>query len=234
MRSVCASLMAVGALLRAAPAATLGELLAAVADNARFETPARADVTIACSPDCAPPTTHAVFVGRGDALYVEVKDGQRALLTSAGITVARDGAGAPAKPGETFAGTDVLLEDLVPFTAASLKMPLISDDGPAGVVVTAAPAHASAYVLIVHTIDAASRAIARTQLYQNSIGNLTRIVRNGAWTEVGGHRRPGEIALENVRKGFTTRLTLDWHETPDAPAALFEPGGLTKPSALAP
>ena len=233
MRSVSGCLLAVAALCRTAGAVTLGELLPAVAANARFEAPARADVTIACSPDCTPPKTHAVFVGRGETLYVEVAGGQRALLAPDGITVARDGKPAPAKTGEAFADTDILLEDLVPFTAASLKMPLVSDDGPAGTVVTAAPARASAYVLIVSTIDSAEHVVKRVQLYQDSIGNLTRIVRNGEWADVDGHKRPGEITLENVRKGITTKLTLAWRAMPDAPPALFAPDALAKPSGLA-
>lgn len=233
VRGVFATALAVVAAARTADARNLGELLAAVAANDRFDVPARADVTIACAPDCTPAAPRAVFVGRGDALYVEVKDGQRALLAPDAIRVA-EGAGAkPAAPGTPFAGTDVLLEDLAPFTETSLKTPLVSDDGPAGVVVTAAPGHASAYVLLVHTIDPDRRVIPKTQAYQESIGNLTRILRRTDFTDVGGHFRPGELALESLRKGTTTRLTLRWQPMQDAPASLFDPSALAKPSGLA-
>jgi hypothetical protein len=43
---------------------------------------------------------------------------------------------------------------------------------------------------------------------------------------------PGEMRLEEMRTATTTTVTLAWSEAPDAPAALFEPGGLEKPSGL--
>jgi hypothetical protein len=227
-----ASLLIVLGLADAVTARSLPDLLAAVAADARFDVPARADVTISCTPGCTPPHRRAVFVGRGSTLFVEVKDGPRALLAPDRILVAGRGAPAPAAPGARFAGTDLLLEDLIPFTTDALKLPLISDDGPAGVVVTGAPARPSAYVLLVLTIHPEERTILKTQQYQESIGNLTRIRRESSFTDVGGHRRPGEITLEALRKGTTTRLTLTWREMADAPAALFEPGGLEKPSGM--
>jgi hypothetical protein len=232
MRAVFTSLLAVAALARAADARSLPELLAAVAANAAFPAPVRADVTISCAPDCTPQHTRAVFLGRGDALYVEVKDGARALLRQDGILLGGTGAPSPAPSGTPFAGTELLLEDLVPFVPSALKLPFISDDGPAGVVVTSAPARPSAYVLLVLSIEPELRTVQRIQQYQESIGNLTRVRRDGAFVDVGGHRRPGEITLEALRKGTTTKLTLAWREMPDAPAALFEPAGLEKPSGL--
>src|SRR5213593_3626042 len=127
----------------------LAELLQAVAANARFASPARADVRLACGEGCKATGTPAIFLGRGDALYVEVKGGQRALIRPAQILVARGRKASEAAPGETLADTDVLLEDLAVFTPAVLKQPQISDDGPAGVVVTAAPAGRSSYALLV-------------------------------------------------------------------------------------
>ena len=218
----------------AARAEGLGELLDAVAKNARFDIPARADVRIQCGEGCPAAGRAAVFVGRGDALYVEVKDGQRALLRPGHILVAKDGKQVDASVGESFAGTDVLLEDLVPFTAASLKTPQVSDDGPAGVVVTSAPGGPSAYALIVNTIDRARHATVRTLYYRDLINNLSKTRRDTAFVTVGGGSRPGEMTVETVRQATTTTLTLTWREAPDVPTRLFEPAGLEQPSGLLP
>jgi hypothetical protein len=220
--------------LAAAPAGaeTLAELLAAAADNERFEPAVRADVQIACQPKCEPTAARAIFVGRGDALYVEVKDGIRALVRPGDVKVAEANGAKPAKPEAALAGSDVLLEDLAVFTATSLKLPQISDQGPTETVVTAAPSGPSAYVLLVHTIAPHEHTITRTQYYRELVGNLLKMRRNTDFVEVAGHRRPQEIAVQSFRRGTTTRLTLAWRAFPEAPAALFTPDGLTRPSGL--
>ena len=133
---------------------------------------------------------------------------------------------------QAFVGSDLLLADLGVFTAASLKVPQISDDGPAGLVVTAAPSGPSAYALLVHTIDRDRHAIVRTLYYRDLINNLSKTRRAAGWTQVAGSWRPGEITVENVRQATRTHLVLAWHEAPDAPASLFEPAGLEKASGL--
>jgi len=220
------------AVATSASADTLADLLAGVAANARFASPARADVRIECGEGCPAAGGHAVFLGRDDALYVEVKGGQRALLRPARTVVAQGGKAADAPPGQAFAGTDVLLEDLVPFTAAALRMPQISDDGPAGVVVTAAPAGPSTYSLLVHTIDRDRHAIVRTLYYRDAVNNLSKTRHDGGLVRAGGGWRPGEIVAETLRTATRTRLQLSWRDAPDAPAELFEPAGLERPSAL--
>src|SRR5262249_5449572 len=205
-----------------ARALDLGALLAGVATNERFDAPARADVRLTCEPGCQTGERRAIFLGKGDALYVEAEGGPRALVRSADI-LTPEGA---AKPGAAIGDTDVLLEDLAPFTADSLKLPQISDEGPTEVVVTAAPSHPSSYVLIVHTIDPAQHLIVKTQYYRDWVGNLVKMRRATDMVDVNGHERPGTITTENFRRGTTTRLVLSWRAAPDAPAALFEPGGL--------
>ena len=213
-------------------AVDLSELLARVAANERFEVPGRADVQLTCEPGCQTAERRAIFLGKGDTLYVEVQGGVRALVRSGEILVPEGGKAVPAKPGMAIGDTDVLLEDLAPFVADSLKLPQISDEGATEVVVTAAPSHASSYVLIVHTIDPEQRLIVKTQYYRDWVGNLVKMRRAMGTVEVGGHRRPGTITIENFRRGTTTRLSLAWREAPDAPAGLFEPGGLSQPSGL--
>jgi hypothetical protein len=220
--------------LTAAPggAEPLAELLAGVADKERFEPAVRADVRIACQPACEPAAARAIFVGRGDALYIEVKDGVRALLRPGDIRVADGTRVAAAKPEAVLVGSDVLLEDLVPFSPASLKMPQISDEGPTETVVTASPSGPSAYVLLVHTIAPQAHTIVRTQYYKELVGNLAKMRRNTSFVDVAGHRRPQEIAVETFRRGTTTRLTLSWRTFPDAPEALFSADGFARPSGL--
>jgi hypothetical protein len=210
----------------------LGDLLAGVAANDRFEAPVRADVHLTCAPACESAESRAVFLGKGETLYVEVQGGPRALFRPGEILTPEGGKAVVAKPGMAIGDPDVLLEDLAPFTVESLKLPQISDEGVAEVVVTAAPGHPSSYVLIVHTIDPEQRIIVKTQYYRDWVGNLVKMRRTADLVEVGGHRRPGTITIENFRRGTTTRLSLAWREAPDAPAVLFEPGGLLQPSGL--
>jgi hypothetical protein len=209
----------------------LAELLDKASANARFATPARADVRIDCG-GCPTSGKQAIFLGRGDALYVEVRDGQRALLRPGRMLVAKDGKAAEAAVGQAFGDTDLLLEDLVPFASGSLRVPQISDDGPAGVVVTAAPAGPSAYSLVVLTIERPRHAIVRTLYYRDLINNLSKTRRDADLKEVAGGWRPAEIVAESVRQATRTTLTLAWHDAADAPPALFEAAGLEKPSGL--
>jgi hypothetical protein len=209
----------------------LPELLQAVAANARFDTPARADVHIECS-GCKVSGAQAVLLGRGESVYLEVKDGMRALVRPAEAFIVRDGKATKADVGQTLADTDMLLEDLAVFTPASLKTPQVSDDGPAGVVVTAAPAFPSAWVLVVHTIDPEAHAIVRSLRYRDAVNNLAATQRNASLVRLGNGRRPQEIVAENLRRASKTTLKLAWREAPDTPAGLFEPSGLERPSGL--
>src|SRR5438105_12077015 len=231
-RHVVCALLALLAGANRARAEGLAELLQAVAANARFASPARADVRLACGEGCKATGRPAIFLGRGDVLYVEVKGGQRALVRPGEILVAQGGKASAAAPGQTLADTDVLLEDLAVFTPGALKQPQISDDGPAGVVVTAAPAGRSSYALLVNTIDRERHAIIRTLYYRDLINNLSKTRRDTAFARVGASWRPGEITVESVRQATKTHLTLSWREAPDVPEALFEPAGLERPSGL--
>ena len=58
----------------------LRDLLAGVAANDRFETPIRADVRLTCEPACESAESRAIFLGKGETLYVEVQGGLRALV----------------------------------------------------------------------------------------------------------------------------------------------------------
>src|SRR5262245_21630897 len=173
---------------RSVHAESLTDILAAVASAARFETPTRADVRVTCEPGCE--TRQVVLIGRGDALYVEVKGGQRALVRPGDVQVVAEGHTAAAALDARLGDTGILLRDLAVFTPASLALPQMSDDGPTGVVVTSGPAGRSPYVLLVHTIDPERRVIVKTQYYTESIGHLAKIRRDGAFTQIARHWHP--------------------------------------------
>lgn len=227
-----AALVAVVTLPAAGHGETVAALLAAVAGNAASATPVRADVRVECTPACAPASF--VLVGRGDAIYVEVAGGLRALVRP-GETLVRQGErGAAAAPDSALGDTPLLLEDLRVFTADALRVPQISDDGPEGVVVTGAPARGSVYALLVYTIDRDRAVVTKTQYYRDSISNLVKIRRDAGFTKVAGRWRPGEIVVERLHDQRRAKLTLAWREAPAAPAELFEPKGLEAPSAITP
>jgi hypothetical protein len=224
--AACALLLLAGT----AGAARVDDVLARVETRARFARPMRADVRIVCEPACR--AARAILVGRGDAVYVEVEGGQRALVRPREVLVAEGGRVAPAEPAKRFGDTGVLLADLAVFDRRVLRTPQISDEGPDEVVVTAEPAGPSAYALIVHTIEPATDRIVKTLYYQGSINTLGKMRRDTAFTHVAEGTYPGDIRVEEMRAGTTTRLRLGWREAPDVPAVLFEPAGLEKPSGL--
>jgi hypothetical protein len=173
MRHVGSALLGV-LIAAAAGAVALPELLARIAAGARAPAPLRADGRLALAGGVAHPI---VLLARGGAVYVEVRDGVRALVRPDRIDVAGGGdASAP------LAGSDLRLEDLRPFAADSLRFPQVSDEGPDRVVVTGAPARPSAYALLVHTIDPARAVVVATQYYAGTVSNLVKRRHDGGWT----------------------------------------------------
>ena len=206
----------------------LPELLAGIESNARFGVPTRAEVRITRGTA----STDAVLLGHGRVVYFEVKDGVRALLRPGKALVQSRGRAAPAILGLALPGTDLLLEDLEVFTASALRTPLVSDDSPAGVVVTGAPAYGSAYALLVYTIDRGRHAVVRTQYYRDTTSNLVKVRRDGALVHVDGHWRPGEVTVEDLPGSTSTQLRLTWRAVPDTPHSVFTPAGMRAPSPI--
>jgi hypothetical protein len=209
----------------------LHDLLPVVARQERAPRTLRADVRIERE---GAPAIEAVLLERGRRRYLETRTGTRALLSPGKVVVVRGGRVRRAAPDAALEGTDILLEDLEPFGVGTLAVPQVSDEGPAGVVVTGAPTPPTAYVLVVHTIDPERGVIEKTKYYRDSITNLVKMGRNDGFTEVGDRWRPGTIAVERFRpESRTTTLTLAWKEAPDAPLALLTPAGLLAPSPIA-
>jgi hypothetical protein len=186
-------------------------LLARAGRAARSPQPMRADGRLE-RPDAAP--LPIVLATRGTSVYVETADGTRALVKPAKAVVSAGGRLRVAPPGTALAGSDVLLEDLAPFTATRLAVPQVSDDGPLGTAVTGAPVPPSAYVLVVATVDSDTAAVVRTKYYVDTVTNLVKMRRDGALADVAGRPRPAEIVVERFRPPRTTRLSLSWREAP--------------------
>jgi hypothetical protein len=224
----------VGLLVPACAAAVpIAEVLGAVAFNARFPAAARADLRIERREGETTRSTQGVLAGRGRVVYVEIEGGTRALIRPGKIAVAGRGAPRRAGPGAPLAGTDLLLEDLAPFTLGRLATPQVSDEGPMGTVVTGAPVPPSAYVLLVLTIEEERGTIAKTQYYRDAISELVKLRRDGGFTQVDGHWRPTEVTVESFRDKTATRLTLTWRPGPAIPSERFTPAGLRGPGLLA-
>jgi hypothetical protein len=230
------SLVALAGLAFLTPAAlgeTVGELLVAVATAARFPAAARADVRIDRTVDATTAVGPAILVARGTMVYLEIRNGMRALWRPGKAIVLDHGRIVRAAVGQPLPSTDLLVEDLAPFTADALKVPQVSDDSPAGVVVVGAPAFPSAYVLLAHTIDRDRLVLTRTQYYRDTVSNLVKLRRDGDFVQVDGRWRPGQVEVEDLRQRTSTKITLTWRSAPDAPPAVFTPAGLRRPSGLA-
>ncbi len=218
-------------LLQASAAAvSVDDVLARVERRARFGRVMRADVRVLCEPACR--TARAILLGRGDAVYVEVESGLRALIRPKAVLVAEGGRVAPAEPGKRLGDTGLLLDDLAVFDRRTLRTPQISDEGPNEVVVTAEPVGPSVYALLVYTIDPAIDRIVKTLYYQGSVNALAKMRRDSAFTRIGDAPYPAELRVEDMRTATTSRFQLVWREAPDAPPTLFEPSGLESPSGL--
>jgi hypothetical protein len=215
-----------------AAAVPIAEVLGAVALNGRFPAAARADLRIERREGETTRSTRGVLAGLGRVVYVELEGGTRALIRPGKIAIAGPGAPRRAEPGAPLAGTDLLLEDLAPFTLRCLATPQISDEGPMGTVVTGAPVPPSAYVLLVLTIEEERGTIAKTQYYRDAISELAKIRRDGGFMQVDGHWRPTEVTVESFRDKTATRLTLTWRPAPAIPPARFTPAGLRGPGLL--
>jgi hypothetical protein len=200
--------------------------LATVARNERFPGPTRADVRFERRADDRTSTGDLVLLGRGQTLYVETRDGTRALVHPGKIVMRAGARVVRAPPGTRLDGTDLLLEDLVPFAPGYFQLPQVSDEGPTGTVITGAPAMRSARALVVVTIDADAGTVTRVKYYEKSISDLAAFRRDDGFVDVAGHIRPTRISVDRPGDGTGTRLELSWRPVPDVPPAAFRLAGL--------
>jgi len=225
--------LAVWGAARRAPAADLPALLRAVERNATFAVPATADIRIEMPG--APTAASALrLAGRGHVVRLEAAGGWRALVKASKIVVAAADRPPRATAEAALPGSALLVADFAPFTATMLRVPLISDDGPLGVVVTGEPRPPSPYVLVVYTIDHERSVVTAAKHYRWEISNLVQMTRVRAWDTVGTHLRPKVIDVQETVGGKTTTLSFTWRVQPDLAAALFLPSGLRSPLPASP
>jgi len=204
----------------------VSELLAQTSAAARFPTPARADVKIERKQDDKATAGAAVFLGRHHTLYVEMRDGTRALIRPSKILVRTKDGVVRAKPGTPLGNTDLLLEDLLPIVPGLLKVPQMSDQGPTGTVLTGAPGFPSTRALIVLTIDPDDHVLTRGKYYEKSISDLAAFRRDEEFTRLDDRARPTRISVERSQDGTSTRLDLAWRAAPEVAREVFTPRGL--------
>ena len=210
----------------------VSELLAQTSAAARFPTPARADVKIERKQDDKVTAGAAVFLGRHHTLYVETRDGTRALVRPSKILVRTKDGVVRAKPGTPLGNTDLLLEDLLPIVPGLLKVPQMSDQGPTGTVLTGAPGFPSTRALIVLTIDPDDHVLTRAKYFEKSISDLAAFRRDEEFTRIDDRARPTRITVERSRDGTSTRLDLSWRPAPETARDVFTPRGLRGPSPI--
>jgi hypothetical protein len=208
-------------------ATDLGALLGGVAANARYAPPIRAAVRFETPRPDGVRTTDLTIYGRGVTVRVDGPDGLRALAKPRKCVVASPGEPPAVVREKVIGGSAFLLEDLVPFTAGSLRVPLINDEGPRGIVVAGEPVGESPYALLAYTIAADRPVITAIKFYRWEVSNLTKMTAVQEWVQVAGHWRPRVMTLQDLGPGGdTTTITFTWQEAPDLPAALFTPSGL--------
>jgi hypothetical protein len=224
------SLLAVAASAHASE--SIEALLAAVTAAQRFPIQARADVQLERVDGEQTTTSDVVLAGRGHTLYVETRDGLRALVRPSKQLVLEDGRIVRAGLDTPVGQSDLMLEDLVPVTLALFRVPQMSDDGPTGTVVTGAPTGRTGRALLVLTIDPVTHTVARAKIYERSVSELAAFRRDDEFVEVAGRPRPTRIVLERIRERTTTRGTLAWRPAPELPQSLWTPAGLLAPSPI--
>ena len=194
-------------------------LLAAVEHTARFPVPVRADVG-------SDRGAGFVLLARHDVIRLELPDGTRVLARRAKAIAWSKGRLRGFDPTARPPGLPLALEDLLPFDAGRLRMPQISDESPAGVVVTAAPSRRSSHVLLVFTIDPERGVVTKTQFYRDTINNMVALRRDGDFVTVGERPRARATTIEYLLENATTRWTVSWREAPELAANAFTPAGL--------
>jgi hypothetical protein len=194
-------------------------LVATVERTARCPVPVHADVGSDRGPGF-------VLLAWHDVVRLELSDGTRVLARRAKAIAWSKGHLRRLDPTARPPGLPLAVEDLVPFDADRLRMPQISDESPAGVVVTAAPSRRSSHVLLVFTIDPERAVITKTQFYRDTINNMVALRRDGDFVTVAGRPRAHATTIEDLMDDATTHWRVSWRDAPELTPAAFTPAGL--------
>lgn len=233
-RTLLLVIIIVSAVLRTehAEAGPLETSLANVERAQRFTVPVRADVSVQQKDGDAAKRYDGVAVHRDADVYLEIREPAVRVLIRGEENAVYLLAGAPgAAPTRVGAhapidGTPLIPDDVRPFRAGALRIPQIADETSKTMLVSAAPAEESPYVLVVYLFDREKTLPTRVQYYERTVNNLVRMRRESGFVRVGEAWRPTRTEIEDYRTNGTTTIERTWTASPDIPQNLFDPAAL--------
>ncbi len=218
-------------LLAAAPAraGSLATFLAEVEDAGRAAGAARADLRIQMrTPGTAERQLAGVAIYRDGAVYVEIQhpDARVVVTANGSVRLLSAAEGEPARTGlayDPIGDTPIIVDDFRPFRVATLSVPQITSETTRTLLVSAAPAEPSPYVLLALLLDREKLRARRAQYYERTIGNLVRMREDSDFVSVAGAWRPGRSEITDYRTRASATLAYEWKADPEIPATLFDP-----------
>lgn len=196
----------------------------------------RADGTMTVASPEGTKTDQILMIHReGNDLYIELKQGSKALLLKGGaesfIAMAGAKEATAFKPDAALAGSELTREDLQPFAVARYKTPRIVDQTSQIVHVALFPQQ-SQYSMLVITFDREKKVPVKTMYYKDTLNNLVKMRRDSEHVLVGRRWLPQRIEVENFALRNTTTLALQWSQATDVVPELFQSAFLGRPSNL--
>ena len=125
----------------------------------------------------------------------------------------------------TFAESDFTREDLEPFRLSRFKDWRISDESDTQLTVMLSPQD-SQYSLIMITFEREKKVPLKTLYYRETLNNLVKIRRDGAFVFVAHRWMPGRTSMETFKLHSQTTFTMRWTEDSTFPSELFDPAAL--------
>lgn len=214
----------------------LNSFLPEMEDAAKPNVTLRGDGTLTTTnPDGTHRDQILIIHREGNDLYIETKDGTKAVLlqggSNASIAMPQAKDASPFAPDAPLAGSEFTREDLQPFAAGRYKTPRIVDQGPQQVQVALFPLQ-SQYSMVVITFDREKKVPVKTMYYQQTLNNLVKMRRDSDHVLVGRRWLPTHVTMEHFALRNTSTLDLQWSQVPNVAPELFQSAFLTHPSNL--
>lgn len=171
----------------------------------------------------------------GNDLFIELKQGSKALLLKGGGEAYTAMAGAKEAmsfaPEAALAGSEFTREDLQPFAVSRYKTPRIVDQTGATIQIALFPQQ-SQYSMVVITFDREKKVPVKAMYYKDTLNNLVKMRRDYDHVLVGRRWLPTRITMEHFALHNTSTLELQWSQAPDVAPELFQSAFLPRPSNL--
>ena len=250
--------MGLALLAASAPGAgvPLATFLTEVEEAARSAPGARADLQIRVTTLDAPEATapaggqepdhesdhesdqEGVVISRSGTTYVELRSPPVRVVIPADDTPIRTlPAAAGAAAGSTSADdplgdTPLIVDDFRSFRTASLRMPQVTSETKHTLLVSAAPATQSPWVLLAIMFDREKLLARRVQYYERTISNLVRVREASDFVRIGGVWHPGHLTITDYRTRAVADVTLRWTADAAVPPGLFDASATPPPPLL--